>query len=54
MLNVIKFNMTLFFHNGAKIFFLFKFCQLWRVIAPHHLYIKTDIYFILYVLLNPL
>jgi len=33
MLNVNKFNMTSFFHNGAKIFFPQNFCQLWQVIA---------------------
>jgi len=33
MLNVIKFNMESFFHNGVKNYVL-KFCQLRRVIAP--------------------
>jgi len=33
MLNVKKFIMTSYFHNGAKKLSL-KFCQLWRVIAP--------------------
>jgi len=36
MFKLKKINMTSYFHNVAKMFFL-KFCQLWRVITPLNL-----------------
>jgi len=47
MLNVIKYNMTSFFHNGAKNFFEI-LSTLARYNSGFHIYIKTGIYFILY------
>jgi len=49
MPNIIKFNVTSFFNNGAENF-LWRFSQLWRVIAPQHSFLhkNRNLYFIPY------